>query len=85
MSQPQKTCFILWLKFKPEFAQNPTKGTVNLRNNFRADSERDRNYAMKRLINQIIKHKMASRIWKARIYEHPGNHIRYDWSEEQDD
>ena len=66
----------VWLKFKPEYRQNEA-GTAVYHDNFH--SPRELNYLKRRYWKNILKHKNAGKLLKARVYQHPGNTCIWSW------
>ncbi len=68
----------LWLKF--QYGKGRTaSGTAILKNNLGTGSQ-NRNYIKNKLIRLAMRYRAKDLIWQARIYEHPGNHLLWDWS-----
>lgn len=65
----------LWLKFQSKYEQS-NDGVVVLRDSFTTQGQRAA--ILRRYESRINKHK--PRLWKARIYEQPGNKLIFEWS-----
>ena len=76
--------FILWLKFKPAFSIYPVKqdGTLKVEKSFVKGDREARTKAWIELMDRFYAEKEGEKLWLARIYEHPGNCMIWDWSEE---
>lgn len=81
--QKSEYCLKLWLKYKPECARTPD-GTVTIPKYFGATDRGTKEGHYRRMMKHIAKRRDEGKIWQAKIYEHPGNIIRFEWREDQD-
>ncbi len=80
LSKPQLR---LWLKFK--YGKGRTEsGTAILKNYLNATGS-DRKKVMNKLIKLAYRYRMNDLIWQARIYEHPGNQLIWDWKQYEEE
>lgn len=76
MKDPAKQELKAWIKFKAEHATTPT-GVCILLESYRSPSERTRK--LLKLLRYVRKQIEADKIWKAKIYDQPGNKLISDW------
>lgn len=80
LSRPQLR---LWIKFKNGKGRTEN-GTAILKNYLNATGS-DRKKTLNKLIKLANRYRMKDLIWQARIYEHPGNHLIWDWKQYEDE
>lgn len=75
---------ILWLKYKP--SQAPivaVNGTIKAELYLGKDDFGVHNTIVSDFLKKIQEEKRNGKIWLAKIFEHPGNILLFDWSEDE--